>query len=426
MHKNTEALRTIALIDCNNFYVSCERIFRPDLTNRPVIVLSNNDGCTISRSSEAKALGIKMGAPAFQLRDVIREHNIAVFSSNYVLYADISNRVMSLLLEFSPVHEIYSIDETFLDLTGFDDIDARAIAMRMQVYRDICIPVCVGMGATKTLAKLANFMAKNHPRSAGIFNFNHLSPAQINNVMQHIPVNEIWGIGKALTTTLNQLGINNVAQLRDADIAAMRNRFGVVLEKTIRELRGECCIALEQITPAKQQIINSRSFGQPITAIEDLQDALTHFVSNAAQKCREQNSVAGILQIFIQTDRFRKDRPHYCPSITLPLVMPTAHTITLQQQALAGLAQLYRPGFHYKKAGVILSEIRAASEHQGDLFATTLDNPALMTVMDTINQRYGKGMLRLSQDGSRHAWKTRQENKSPEYTTNWNELPNCK
>ncbi|MFZ6689295.1 Y-family DNA polymerase [Undibacterium sp. SXout11W] len=418
-------IRSIALVDCNNFYVSCERVFRPDLLNKPVIVLSNNDGCAVSRSNEAKALGVKMGVPVFQIRELVKQHGIAVFSSNYVLYADMSNRVMTILQQFSPIHEIYSIDESFLDLTGFADINDRAKLIRQKVFQDTSIPVCVGIGCTKTLAKLANFVAKRHPRSNGVFNFNRLSHSQMNSVLSNIPVEEIWGIGRRLTASLNQIGIDYVIQLRDAEISSMRQRFGVVMEKTIRELRGECCIEFEDVAPAKKQIINSRSFGRPVTEIEDLQDALTHFVSNAARKLRDQNSITAMLQVFVQTDRFRTDRQQYCPSVTIPLITPTADTMQLQHWALAGLKSIFKAGIHYKKAGVILSEICNESHFQGDLFSSTNEKVELMKTLDALNTRYGKGTVKLSQDGSRHSWKMRQESKSPEYTTNWDELPIC-
>lgn len=418
-------IRSIALVDCNNFYVSCERVFRPDLQNKPVIVLSNNDGCAVSRSNEAKALGVKMGVPVFQIRELVKQHGIAVFSSNYVLYADMSNRVTTILQQFSPIHEIYSIDESFLDLTGFADINDRAKLIHQKVYQDTSIPVCVGIGCTKTLAKLANFVAKRHPRSNGVFNFNRLSQSQMNSVLSNIPVEEIWGVGRRLTASLNQIGIDYVIQLRDAEICSMRQRFGVVMEKTISELRGECCIEFEDVAPAKKQIINSRSFGRPVTEIEDLQDALTHFVSNAARKLRDQNSITAMLQVFVQTDRFRTDRQQYCPSVTIPLITPTADTMQLQHWALAGLKSIFKAGIHYKKAGVILSEICNESHFQGDLFSSTNEKTELMKTLDALNTRYGKGTVKLSQDGSRHSWKMRQESKSPEYTTNWDELPIC-
>lgn len=418
--------RNIALIDCNNFYVSCERLFRPDLLNRPVVVLSNNDGCAVSRSQEAKALGIKMGGPIFEVADLVKKHNIAVFSSNYALYADLSNRVMSILSEYSPEHEIYSIDESFLDLTGFTDIPDRCKRMRNQVMMDTGIPVCVGVGPSKTLAKLANFVAKRHPRSAGVFNFNLLTASQVESVMGNLPVEEIWGIGRKLTASLSEYGINTVLQLRDSDVASLRKKFGVVMEKTIRELRGEACIELDEVVPAKKQIISSRSFGKNVTVIEDIQDALAHFVSNAARKLRDQGSIAGMLQVFIQTNRFRTELPQYNPCLAIPLVQPSSNTMTLQRCALSGLAVMFKPGYQYKKAGVILSEICPASMYQGDMFSDTKEKPELMDVLDQVNKRYGKGTLKLSQDGSRHSWKMRMEAKSPCYTTDWSELQICK
>ena len=424
-HAVTDPVNSIALVDCNNFFVSCERVFRPDLQNKPVVVLSNNDGNVISRSNEAKALGVKMGVPLFKIRDLVREHKITAFSSNYALYADMSNRVMAILSEYSPTQEIYSVDESFLNLTGFNDIRERSKAIRERVFRDTNIPVCIGLGRSKTLAKLSNFVAKRHPKSFGVFNINLLSPAQVNSVLTNIPTEEIWGIGRKLTASLQEFGIDTVLQLRDADVASMRKRFGLVMEKTIRELRGESCIEMEDVAPVKKQIISSRSFGQPVSEVEDLQDALAHFVSNAAKKLRDQHSIAGMMHIFILTDRFREDRPQHCPSISIPMTTPTANIMTLQQWAVTGLKSIFKTGYQYKKAGVMLSEIAHESTFQGDLFAPEPEDPTIMRVIDAMNKRYGKGTVKLSQDGSRQSWKMRQEHKSPAYTTDWDELPKC-
>ena len=418
-------INSIALIDCNNFYCSCERVFRPDLLNRPVVVLSNNDGCVVSRSNEVKALGIKMGVPLFQIADLIKQHKITVFSSNYALYADISNRVMSTLQEYSPIQEIYSIDESFLDLTGFTDINERAIAIRSRVFQEVGIPVCVGIGPTKTLAKLANFVAKRHPRSNGVFNFNRLSSKQLDSVLSNIPTEELWGIGRQLTKTLATLNITTAIQLRNADIPSTRAKFGVVIEKTVRELRGESCIDIEDAVPAKKQIISSRSFGNSVTELADLEDALAHFISNAAKKLRDQDSIASMLHVFAQTNRFRQDQAQYSPSVSIPLITPTADTIVLQKWVLAGIKSIFKAGYHYKKAGVMLSEIYPASHYQGDLFSHTSENTELMQTLDKLNSRFGKGTVKLSQDGARYSWQMRQENKSPAYTTNWKELPVC-
>lgn len=413
-------VRSIGLIDCNNFYVSCERVFRPDLADKPVIVLSNNDGCAVSRSNEAKALGIKMGAPLFKIRDLVDEHKVHVFSSNYALYADISNRVMTILREFAPNQEIYSIDESFLDFTGLTDIPLRARIIRQRVLRDVGIPVCVGVGRTKTLAKLANFVAKRHPKSTGVFDFNALTSGQIQSVFTNIPVEEVW----ELTNALEQSGIQTVQQLHDAHLPSMRKRFGVVMEKTIRELRGEVCLELEE-PKNKQQIVCSRSFGETVTELQDLEEALAHFVSNAARKLRAQHSSASLLQVFLHTNRFRDNQPQYYPSLSIPLVSLTSSSTRLQRYAQAALELMYKPGYRYKKAGVILSHFHDDSQTQNELFQTETDNPILMATLDRINQRFGRGTLRLSQDKLGRAWQMKQEKKSPAYTTNWDELPTC-
>lgn len=419
-------VQSLALVDCNNFYVSCERVFRPDLEGKPVVVLSNNDGCVVARSNEVKALGVKMGEPWFKLKDLARQHGIIAFSSNYALYADMSNRVMAMLAQCSPIQEIYSIDECFLDLTGFTDIQSRAYAIRQTILKCTGITVCVGIGASKTLAKLSNHVAKKHPKSKGVFDYNRLDARQQASVLGNLQIGEVWGIGRRLSSSLTEQGIATVLQLRDADVASMRNRYGVVMEKTIRELRGQPCIAIEEVTPAKKQIISSRSFGQPVTAIADLQDALAHFITNAALKLRKQHSIAGLLQVFIMTDRFRDDQPQYNPSISLPLPMATDDTMTLNRWACKGLEAIYKAGYQYKKAGVILGEISHKSRFQADLFELGPANTALMLTMDSLNSRFGKGTVRLSQDGSRRAWTMRQDRKSPEYTTNWEKIAICR
>lgn len=418
---------SLALVDCNDYYCSAERIFRPDLEGKPVIVLSNNDGAIVSRSNEAKALGIKMGEPYFKVKHVVEKHGVAVFSSNYALYADISNRVMSTLSMFSPVQEIYSVDESWLDLTGFDDIDQRIRQIRAVVWRNVGIPVCVGVGSTKTLSKLANHVAKRHPRSQGVFNFNVLTDAQKANVLAHIPIDEIWGIGRKLTAHLQKIGIQTALDLRDSDVAAMRTRHGVVMEKTIRELREEPCIELEEVSPARKQIISSRSFGHTVTRIEDLEEAIAAFIATAAAKLRTQKSVASMVQVFLMTNRFRTELPQYCPSISVPLPHPTADTRIFQSWAMKALKQMYRPGFEYKKAGIMLSEIQDEDQpRQADLFAEPPKTSPLMGVMDQLNSRFGRGTVRLSHEFGQGNWSMRQDRKSPQYTTNWDEIPVCK
>lgn len=397
-------------------------------SSTPCVVLSNNDGAVVSRSSEAKALGIKMGEPWFKIKDFAKQHGIVAFSSNYALYADMSNRVMNILADFSPIQEVYSIDECFLDLTGFTDIRDRSYAMRTRILKWTGIPVCVGIGPTKTLAKLSNHIAKKHPKSAGVFDYNQLSNTQQENVLGHLEVREVWGIGRQLSKRLNEIGITSVLHLRDADIATMRTRFGVVTEKSIRELRGEACLEIEDVTPPRKQIISSRSFGNCVVLIEDLADALTHFVANTSGKLRDQKSVASLLQVFIQTNRCREDKPQYNPSISIHIPTPTSDSIQIATYAMQGLKAIFKEGYEYKKAGIILGEISPEHIVQENLFTNVDTTPRtkLMDTMDGINAKYGRGTLKLSGDGSRRAWAMRTEHKSPCYTTDIEEIPTCK
>lgn len=414
----------IALVDCNNFYVSCERVFRPDLATRPVVVLSNNDGCVISRSAEAKALGVKMGQPWFKLRGFADHHKIKAFSSNYALYADMSGRVMNVLNGFAPAQEIYSIDECFLDLTGLPDVAGTGFAIRSRIREWLDMPVCVGIAPSKTLAKLANHIAKTHPKSRGVFDMSVLNDRQLYSVLSNIDVREVWGIGRNLTDSLTRMGIHRVQQLKDADMGFMRRRFGIVMEKTIAELRGEACLELEDIDHPRKQIISSRSFAHKVTALEDLEDAITHFVSIAAYKLREQQSVAGMLTVYIRTDRFSDTVPH-TPSICLPLMDASANTMTLVALAKQGLAHIYQSGFAYKKAGVMLSDITPQGIIQQDLFTDNAAPDRLMATMDQLNRRYGKHTIGVSHTTNDTRWAMRQDYKSPGYTTSWKELPEC-
>lgn len=416
--------RSIALIDCNNFYVSCERVFRPDLAMQPVVVLSNNDGCVIARSNEAKTLGVKMGAPWFKIRSQCDQLGVEAFSSNYALYADMSNRVMSVLSGFSPVQEIYSIDECFLDLTGLDDIGGTGFTIRKRIWDWLGMPVCVGIAPSKTLAKLANQVAKKHPKSRGVFDFNALNDRQLTSVLSHIDVSEVWGIGRNLSASLGEMGITRVQHLKDADIALMRRTFGVVMEKTMRELRGEACLDMEEVFQPRQQIVSSRSFGSTVAALEDLEDAVTHFVSTAALKLREQQSVAGMLLVYARTDRF-SDKKQYAPSISLPLVYPTSNTMTLVALAKAGLKQIYQQGVAYKKAGIILGDISPQGVVQKDLFSENTTADKLMETLDSLNMRYGRHTIKVSGTTREQKWSMRQERKSKDFTTSWHDMPEC-
>ena len=416
---------TLALVDCNNFYVSCERVFDQRLEGRPVVVLSNNDGCVIARSNEAKALGIKMGEPYFQVRELAERRGVAVLSSNYALYADMSARVMALLGRFSPAQEIYSIDECFLGLDGFGrfDLDAYGQAIRRRVKSWLGLPVCVGFAPTKTLAKLANHVAKKQPAYDGVCDFGAFSAADLAALLEKIDVGEVWGVGRNFRAALGEIGIRTVADLRRADPKVLRRRFGVVAERVVLELRGEACLELEEVAPPRQQVMVSRSFGAPAASLAELEEAVSHFAARAAEKLRQEGSLAGALTVYIRTSPFVEPRRRYQGSLLVPLATPSADTPELVGAALAGLRQIYRPGFLYQKAGVALGEILPAAACQGELFgAGDGKSQRLMAVLDSINRRYGSHTLRLAAEGSGRVWQGKAERKSPRYTTEWSEL----
>jgi DNA polymerase V len=416
-------VQQLALVDCNNFYVSCERLFRPDLVGVPMVVLSNNDGCVVSRSNESKALGIKMGQPWFECKELAEEHGILAFSSNYELYADLSNRVMKTLSNFSPSQEVYSIDECFVDLTGMPKLKEVSYAMRQRVGMWVGMPVCVGIGPTKTLAKLANHVAKKHPRSKGVFNYNALTAEQKSRLLAQLPVEEVWGVGRKLTKRLALHGVHTVLDLREAHIPTLRAEFGVVMEKTQRELQEVACIKLEEVQADKQQIISSRSFGNMVTDLPVLKDALSTFAANACAKLRAQDSHAAVIQVFLQTNRFRKDLPQYMPSLAVPLPHPTNNTLEVNRWADYLCERMFKEGYQYKKAGIMLSEISPVTYQQGDLLETApASDSRLMQALDSLNKRYGRGAVKVSTQGVYEQWQMRQERKSPCYTTRWDEL----
>jgi len=416
--------QALALVDCNNFYVSCERIFRPDLARVPMVILSNNDGCVVSRSNEAKALGIKMGQPWFECKELAEEHGILAMSSNYALYADMSNRVMTILSDFSPQCEVYSIDENFVDLTGMPKIREVSYAMRERVGMWTGMPVCVGIGPTKTLAKLANHVAKKHPRSKGVFNYNALTNVQKTNLLQHLPVEDVWGVGRKLTKRLASFGVTNALDLREAHIPTLRAEFGVVMEKTQRELQETPCIKLEEVPADKKQIVSSRSFGSMVTELPVLKDALSTFVANACAKLRAQKSHASVIQVFLGTNRFRKELPQYAPCLAVPLPYPTNDSLEVNRWAAFLCERMFKPDYQYKRAGIMLSEISPVTHSQGDLLeAVHADKHKLMEALDNLNARYGRGAVKVSTQGAYSGWQMKQERKSPNYTTSWDDVP---
>ncbi|PHV09781.1 Y-family DNA polymerase [Chitinimonas sp. BJB300] len=418
----------IALIDGNNFYVSCERVFNPKLEGKPVVVLSNNDGCVVARSNEVKALGVKMGVPWHQLKDLARQHHILAFSSNYALYGDMSQRMMSVIGQFGPDTEAYSIDECFLDLSGFQHLNLvdYGHALRKRVRQWLGLPVCVGIGPSKTLAKLSNHIGKKRLEYNGVFDLARLSPAEASRLFAEIEVSEVWGVGRQLTRCLAEQGISTVADLRAADPMQIKRAYSVVLARTVRELRGEACIEMEEVAPDKQQIMCSRGFGVLIGSEWELGEAISTYVARAAEKLRAQQSLAGALQVFIQTNPFRTQDAQYSRGVTMPLANPSNDTLVLTQAALAGLRYLYKPGFAYHKAGVMLVDLVPTKLHQGSLFedeATLLRRRKLMATLDHINAKMGKGTLKLASAGTAPVWTMRQDRCSPRYTTRWVDVP---
>lgn len=422
-----------ALVDCNNFYASCEKLFDPKLKDRPVVVLSNNDGCVVARSAEVKALGIPMGVPWFQIQAEARRYGIVAFSSNYALYADMSNRVVEVLSDFSPNLEVYSIDESFLDLSGMslrtESLAAYGVEIRQRVADWLGLAVCVGIAPTKTLAKLANHCAKKGLAGAdGVCDFTTLNPGALSHLFARIEVGEVWGVGRQIKAQLAAMGIQTVRQLRDADAETIRARFSVVLERTVCELRGESCLDLQEVVPDKQQIMSSRSFGTLVYERADLEEAVASYIAKAAEKLRAQDSLAGGVQVYIRTNVFKPEVPQYQKGVTVPLPEATADTRVLTQWAIRSLRRIYRPGFGYHKAGVMLLDLVPAAKRQLALFdsqggAGDARSGKLMAVLDDINQRYGRQSLRLAAEGVERSWQMRRGNLSPGYTTSWDGLP---
>lgn len=414
-----------ALIDCNNFYASCERLFKPELRSKSVVVLSNNDGCIIARSNEAKTLGIGMGDPYFKVKGYLRKNGVQVFSSNYPLYGDLSNRVMTILQYEEPEVEIYSIDEAFIrfpDRSGMDRT-RHGQHLRKRVAQCVGIPVSVGIARTKTLAKVATSVAKKYPGYHGVFDFE--SCTKKDDVLASIKVNKVWGIGSRFTKRLHQFGIYTALDLKNSDSAFIRKLLGVTGQRTMVELRGEPCIELEQCPPDRKSIISSRSFRKPVNDLESLKEAVSSYISIAARKLREQNLVATNLHVFISTSRFRADIPQFSGSRMVTLEQPTSSTPILIKYGLQELAKLYKEGYQFNKAGIMLTELSRASLRQQNLFIKPEDprNKALMTALDRINDRWGRDTLRYVSSGLARPWCMKQGLRSPAYTTCWEELP---
>lgn len=417
---STKPNRLFALIDCNNFYASCERVFNPKLQNRPVVVLSNNDGCIIARSNEAKALGIPMGAPLFKYRPLIEQHDVAVCSSNYSLYGDMSQRVMQTLEQFSPDFQIYSIDEAFMLLEP-KNCEEVAKEARKRVLQWTGIPVSIGIAPTKTLAKVANHSAKKNPLHKGVYKME--TPQKIAAALKELPVTEVWGIGSRSGKKLARSGIYTAQQLAAADDHWIQKQLSITGLRTALELRGHSCLPLEEAPPPKKSICCSRSFGRPISALEELHEAISTFTAKAAEKTRRQHSRASFLTIFTVLHPFEQQKT-YTTRIILP--EPSNHTPTLISYAKSAIQYLFQPKNSYRKVGIILEGLVPEDNYQLDLFATHWQvserQEQLMTTIDSINTRYGRGSLTFASEGVNPTWQMQRNHCSNHFTTSWEEL----
>ncbi|EPT9159398.1 Y-family DNA polymerase [Klebsiella pneumoniae] len=415
-----------ALCDVNSFYASCETVFRPDLKGRPVVVLSNNDGCVIARSPEAKPF-VKMGEPYFKQKDMFRRHGIIAFSSNYELYADMSNRVMTTLEELSPRCEIYSIDEAFCDLTGVRscrDLTDFGREIRETVLRRTHLTVGVGIAQTKTLAKLANHAAKQWQRqTGGVVDLSNLERQR--KLMALLPVDEVWGVGRRISKKLEAMGIKTVLQLADTDIRFIRKHFNVVLERTVRELRGEPCLGLEEFAPVKQEIVCSRSFGGRITEYHEMRQAICSYASRAAEKLRGEHQYCRFISAFVKTSPFVLNEPYYGNNASVKLLTPTQDSRDIITAATKCLDAIWRDGHRYQKAGVMLGDFYSQGVAQLNLFddnAPRKNSEKLMEVLDHLNAKDGRGTLYFAGQGIQTAWQMKREMLSPRYTTRYSDL----
>lgn len=411
-----------ALIDCNSFYCSCERICQPGLKRRPVVVMSNNDGCVIARTSEAKALGIPMGASFKDVRKELSKHGVVVRSSNYTLYADISNRVMRVMAEMLPGIEVYSIDEAWGDMTGVADPEALGRSIRDRLAQEVGMPVGVGISTTKTLAKLANWAAKKWKATGGVLDLT--DPVRQEKLLRLAPVCEVWGVGHRSAAKLAVLNISTAWDLAQFDAATLRKTFGVTMERTARELRGVSCIGFKQGPPPKQAICSSKMFGKRQKELPPIREALTAYVSRAAEKLRNQNSLCSTIQVGLQTQLADLDGPRYANAMTLALPAPTDDTREILALAQRGLGQIYRPGYPFSKCSILLMDLSQRGELTDDLFALGPRPGAerLMAIVDQINEKNGLGTLRFGRVPRKPKWAMRRDMLSQRYTTRWEEV----
>lgn len=416
-----------ALVDVNSFYASCETAFRPDLKGRPVVVLSNNDGCVIARNAEAKRAGVKMGDPYFKQKDLFLRYGVVCFSSNYELYADMSSRVMSTLEAMSPRCEIYSIDEAFCDLTGVRNcrvLQEFGQELKDAVYQNTGLAVGVGIAQTKTLAKLANHAAKKWQRqTGGVVDLSNLDRQR--KLMAALPVDEVWGVGRRISKKLEAMGIKTVLDLADTDIRFIRKHFNVVLERTVRELRGEPCLELEEFAPVKQEIVCSRSFWERITDYDSMRQAICSYASRAAEKLRGEHQYCRFISTFVKTSPFALNEPYYGNSASVKLLTPTQDSRDIIAAATRSLDAIWKDGHRYQKAGVMLGDFFSQGIAQLNLFddnAPRRGSEKLMEVLDHLNAKEGKGTLYFAGQGIQQQWAMKREMLSPRYTTRYTDL----
>ena len=414
--------KVFALLDCNSFYASCERVFRPDLAKTPIVVLSNNDGCVIARSYDAKPY-VKMGEPYFKVKERLRRHGIMAFSSNYALYGDMSERIMTLIEAMVPAVEVYSIDECFADLTGIADPGDMGRRLRAQIVQCTGIPVGVGIAHTKTLAKLANYTAKRlQAQTGGVVNL--CGEHERHWVLRKTAVSEVWGVGRRMTLHLQGMGILSAMDLAKAEPWMLRKKFSVVIEKTARELAGTSCLELDEPDPPKQEICCSRMFGQRLTTIAPIKEAVATYMMRASEKLRAQKSYCHKVRVSIRTGMFNPDEAKYARGVVVTLPYPTDDVRLLTKVAVEAVEQVFQPGFRYSKAEVMLLDLRQPGEFTDDLFATNQPAEAsrVMAVLDEINGRWGRGTLRAASVPAHPEWGMRRELMSPGYTTRLDQL----
>lgn len=418
-------MKWYGLADCNNFYVSCERIFNLSIQDVPVLVLSNNDGCVISRSQEAKDLGVKMGVPVHEIKHLIKVHNIQLFSSNYALYGDISARVMNSLKDLCPDVEVYSIDESFLDLSIFpvEELQNFGLHIKAKVKKWTKIPISIGIAPTKTLAKIANKYAKKVKGGNGVFVID--SEETRIKILSNFEIEDVWGVGRQHAKALHKLGVKNALELSRLDDDLVKRMFSIVGLRLVRELRGEACLPMMQARVSNKGICNSRSFGKPLISYDSISEAVATFASKCGEKLRKQRSCTNVITVFIHTNYFNKNKPQYSNSITLNCEVPTNSTQEIIKYAMKGLKMIFRQGFEYKKAGVIITGIIPDTQQQTGLFDTA-DREKLGTIsklMDKLNNKYGRETITFAIQGTGSNWKPNAKNLSPRYTTRWDDIP---